>query len=137
MIKVKMTDSEGHGYWLYEDGQFVLALKNKPTAGVQFKTKGWLRKGILSLHDLPWNERGKCWHMFRFPLIKTKSFGIRMVYIEGFDEKGNVKKGWVHPRVLTGREDTYHPTGYEKQVKIFPKDLHKTFDEAIRAWERI
>lgn len=137
MIKVKLQDAEGHGYWLYEDGQFVLALKDKPAVGIQCRVVAWLRNGVLSLRHLVWHRKNKCWYPARFPLMKTTSFGIQIVYVEAKDGEGNEYKGWVHPRVLTRRGDVYHSTGYERQVKLLPTDLKSTRKLAEKVWEEL
>lgn len=134
MIRIRMTDAEGHGYWLYDDGQFVLALKEKPVVGVQFRTTGWLRKGVLSLRHLYWHKENKCWYTSRFPMMKTKSFGIKIVYVQELVD-GEELKGFVHPRILTKRNSTRHSTGYEVQLKLLPKDLKKTREEAIEYYQ--
>jgi hypothetical protein len=136
MIKVKLKDKEGHGYWLYEDGQFVLALKEKPSVGVQFKTIAWLKKGIYSARHLNWNKEHSCWYIARLPLLKTTSFGIRIIYVEETVDD-TVYKGFVHPRVLTSRDKQWHSTGYEKQLKLLPKDLKKTKELAEEFWNSL
>lgn len=136
MIKVKLKDAEGHGYWLYDDGQFVLALKEKPIVGAQFRTTAWLKKGVLDLRNTHWHKQHQCWYPSRFPLIKTVSFGIEIVHIDtdGADTEAN---GFVHPRVLTNRNVRWHSTGYEVQLKLLPTDLCETREEAEEIWEKL
>lgn len=132
MITTRMKDKEGNGYWLYDDGQFVLALKDKPTVGAQFRTIAWLKKGIYDLRNTHWHKQHSCWYPARFPLIKTVSFGIEIVHL---DAEGG--QGFVHPRVLTNRNKQWHSTGYEIQLKLLPDDLCETREEAEAIWERL
>lgn len=135
-IKVKMKDVEGNGYWLYEDGQFVLALKEKPTVGAQFRTIAWLKKGVYALSHPHWHNQQSCWFVARYPLLKTAAFGIKVIYVrEEVDD--TVYKGFVHPRLLTNRNVQWHSTGYEVQLKLQPKDLKKTMEEAVEYWKSL
>jgi hypothetical protein len=128
MIKIKLNDAEGHGYWLYDDGQFVLALKAKPSVGPQFKIIAWLRKGVFALSHPHWHEKDQCWYISRLPLLKTAAFGIKIIQLKEEIE------GFVHPRVLTSRNAQWHSTGYEVKLKLLPKDLQKTQEAAVEVW---
>lgn len=136
MIRIRMTDAEGHGYWLYDDGQFVLALKEKPAVGIQFRTIAWLKKGVFSFRHLYWHKEHKCWYPSRFPMLKTQAFGIKIGYVQETVD-GEEFKGFVHPRVLTKRNVIRHSTGYEAQLKLLPKDLKKTREEAVEVWKEL
>jgi hypothetical protein len=136
MIKVKMKDAEGHGYWLYEDGQFVLALRDKPAVGAQFRTIAWLRKGVYALSHPHWHKQHSCWYPSRFPLLKTVSYGIEIIFVNELVD-GETFSGFVHPKVLTKRNVQWHSTGYEIQLKLMPKDLKKTKEEATEYWESL
>jgi hypothetical protein len=131
VIKVKLKDAEGHGYWLYDDGQFILALKEKPSVGPQFRIIAWLRKGVFALSHPYWHEQNKCWYVSRFPLLKTAAFGIKIVQVK--EEPG----GYVHPRVLTSRNVQWHSTGFEWKLVLLPKDLQKTQEAAVAHWKSL
>jgi hypothetical protein len=137
VVTISLKDVDGNGYWLYDDGQFVLALKEKPPVGAQFRTIAWLKKGVYDLRNTHWHKQQSCWYPARFPLIKTVSFGIEIVHLDMEDGKGRPWKGFVHPRVLTRRDSRWHSTGYEEQLMLLPSDLSKTRGEAELYWKKL
>lgn len=138
MIKLRMKDKDGNGYWLHDDGQMVLALKEIPPVGVQHRTIAWLlRNGVYDLRHTRWNPRYDAWYPARFPLIKTVSFGIKVVHIEAGELEGIEAKGFVHPKVLTHRDERLHSSGYEEQLQLKPSDLCETIEEAEEIWKRL
>ena len=136
MIKVKLKDAEGHGYWWYEDGQFVLALKEKPAVGAQARTIAWLRKGVYALSHPHWHQQHQCWYIARLPLLKTQTFGIEIIQVNETVD-GETYTGFVHPKLLTKRNKQWHSTGYEIQLQLKPKDLRETREEAEEYWESL
>jgi hypothetical protein len=128
---IKEKSKEGMSFELTVDGKLWVRGKDLQ------KFLGTVRHGVFVPDTLRWKGH---WAIARFPLVKTATFGIKIVRLVAQESSKGTFTGFVHPKILLERaneNDKYMNRMLKwTRVKIFPSDLQETVEKAEKKYRR-